>query len=105
MPPPKPGGRPRVHPGRKIPKAIFYVLRSGCAWRLLSHDLPSWQTVYHYCRLWRLQGLWEPIHSALREAVRVQAGREPQPRAAIMDRQSVKITGVGASGAMTGPRS
>jgi putative transposase len=95
LPRPKPGGRPRVHPWREIMNAIFYVLRSGCAWRLLPRDLPPWKTVYHYFRLWRLQGLWEKIHTTLREAVRVQAGRDPQPSAAILDGQSVKTTGVG----------
>ena len=95
VPPPKLGGRPRLHPVREILNAMFYVLRSGCAWRLLPHDLPPWKTVYHYFRLWRLQGLWGQLHTALREAVRVQAGREPQPSAAIMDSQSVKTTGVG----------
>ena len=32
-------GRPRVHTLREILDAIFYILRSGCAWRLLPHDL------------------------------------------------------------------
>lgn len=95
VPPPRPGGRPRVHPVREIMNAIFYVLRSGCAWRLLPHDLPPWKTVYHYFRLWRLQGLWEKLHTTLREVVRAQAGRDLQPSAAIMDSQSVKTTGVG----------
>jgi putative transposase len=95
LPQPKLGGRPRVHAVREILNAIFYLLRSGCAWRLLPHDLPPWKTVYHYFRLWRLQGLWEPLHTALREAVRVKAGRDRQPSAAIMDSQSVKTTGVG----------
>jgi putative transposase len=61
----------------------------------LPHDLPPWKTVYHYFRLWRLQGLWEQLHTALREAVRIKAGRDPQPSASILDSQSVKTTGVG----------
>jgi putative transposase len=95
VPPSKPGGRPRVHPVREILNSIFYILRSGCAWRLLPHDLPPWKTVYHYFRLWRLQGLWEQLHTALREAVRMKAGRDPQPSTGILDSQSVKTTGVG----------
>jgi putative transposase len=95
LPTPKPGGRPRVHSVREILNAIFYVLRSGCAWRLLPHDLPPWRTVYHYFRLWRLQGLWERLHHVLHVAVRVKAGRDPQPSAAIIDSQSVKTTMVG----------
>ena len=38
-------GRKRIHPYREILNAIFYLLRSGCAWRLLPHDFPPWKTV------------------------------------------------------------
>jgi putative transposase len=95
MPAPKAGGRPRLHSIRDILNAIFYLLRSGCAWRLLPHDLPPWKTVYHYFRLWRLQGLWDTLHKALHVAVRGKARRDPQPSAAIIDSQSVKTTMVG----------
>src|ERR671935_2385573 len=73
LPAAKTGGRPRVHPVREILNAIFYILRAGCTWRLLPHDLPPWQTVYHYFRLWRKDGTWEQIHDALRAEVRVAA--------------------------------
>jgi putative transposase len=88
-------GRPRVHTLREIVDAIFYVVRGGCAWRLLPHDFPPWKTVYHYFRSWRLDGTWERMHSALRQRVRVRLERNPQPSAAIVDSQSVKTTGVG----------
>jgi transposase len=92
VPPPKAGGRPSTWPRREFLNAVFYVLRSGAAWRLLPHDVPPWQTVYHYVRLWRLDGTWERLHTALREQTRVQAGRNRQPSAAILDSQSVKTT-------------
>ncbi len=96
LPAPKPGGRPRVHPLREILDAVFYVARGGCAWRLLPHDFPPWKTVYHYFRLWRIDGTWERLHRALRERVRVRLlGRDSQPSAGIVDSQSVKSTGVG----------
>ena len=59
---------------------------------MLPHDLPPWKTVYHYFRLWRKDGTWERINSALRVEVRVAAGREPEPSAAVMDSQTVKTT-------------
>jgi len=92
IPPVKPGGRPRTVCILEVVNAIFYVLRSGCAWRLLPHDFPPWQTVYGYFRSWRKTGVWEQMNDALRESVRVEAGREEQPSAAILDSQSVKTT-------------
>jgi transposase len=95
LPAPRAPGRPQVHPLREILNAIFYVVRSGCAWRLVPHEFPPWKTVYHYFRLWRVDGTWEKMHAALRERVRVRLKRNPQPSASVVDSQSVKTTGVG----------
>jgi transposase len=95
LPAPKANGRPRIYPLREILDAIFYVLKSGCAWRLLPHEFPPWKTVYHYFRFWRLDGTWERMHAALLKRVRVRLNRNPQPSAAIVDSQSIKTTGVG----------
>ena len=70
---------------REILDAIFYVLKSGCAWRLLPHDFPLWKLLCHHFRFWRLGGTWEGMHSALRERVRVRLKSNPQPSAAIVD--------------------
>ena len=95
LPVPRAPGRPRLHPLREILDAVFYVVRGGCAWRLLPHDFPPWKTVYHYFRAWRIDGTWRRLHEALRGRARVRLGRDPQPSAAIVDSQSVKTTGVG----------
>lgn len=87
-------GRPRQVDLREIVNAIRYVLRTGCAWRLLPHDFPAWQTVYGYFRRWRDSGVWEQLNDNLREMVRVEAGREAEPSAAIIDSQSVKTSSV-----------
>lgn len=87
-----PRGRRRQVPFREILNAIFYVLRAGCSWRMLPHDLPTWKTVYHYFRVWRKDGTWQRIHDHLRADLRVAEGREPDPSAAILDSQSVKTT-------------
>jgi len=90
IPSAKPGGRRRTQDMREILNAIFYMLRAGCAWRLLPHDLPRWQTVYYYFRRWQADGTWERIHYLLRAEVRVRAGRCVEPSSAIADSQSVK---------------
>jgi putative transposase len=95
LPTPKTGGRPRIHNLRAVLDAIFYVLRSGCPWRLLPRDFPPWKTVYHYFRQWRIDGTFEQLNSALRERLRTQLGRNAHPSAAIVDSQSAKTTGVG----------
>src|SRR5829696_7154025 len=68
LPTPKATGRPRVYPLRDIINAIFYLLRSGCSWRLLPHDFVPWRSVYHCFRQFRLDGTWERLHAALRES-------------------------------------
>jgi putative transposase len=95
LPVPRAPGRPRLHPLRQILDVVFYVVRGGCAWRLLPHDFPPWRTVYHYFRAWRIDGTWGRLHEALRRRARVRLGRDPQPSAGIVDSQSVKTTGVG----------
>lgn len=100
----KPGGRPPRHDRRELVNAMLYVLRSGEAWRLLPHDFPPWQTVYHYFRLWRLDGTWERIHTTLREQARLRQGRAPQPSGAILDSQSAKTTEKGGAAGTMAPR-
>jgi putative transposase len=95
MPAPKGYGRPRIHDLREILNAVFYVLKSGCQWRLLPHDFPRWPTVYHYFRQWRIDGTRERINRAIRERLRVRLRRDPQPSAGVVDSQSVKTTAVG----------
>ena len=95
LPAPKANGRPRTYLLREILNAIFYVVRSGCSWRLLPNDFPPWRSVYHYFRQFRLDGTWARVHAALRERVRVRLNRNPQPSAGIVDSQSVKTTSVG----------
>jgi putative transposase len=83
-------GRPRTRPLPRILDAIFYVLRTGCAWRYLPSDFPPWQTVFYHFRRMRLSGTWHHLDTALHRAERERVGRHPDPSAAIMDSQRVK---------------
>ena len=85
-------GRPRKWATWLILNAILYVTRTGCQWRMLPRDFPPWQTVYGYFWRWTRSGLWEQLNTVLVKTARQQAGRNPQPSAAIIDSQSVKTS-------------
>jgi putative transposase len=88
-------GRPRIYSLRRVLDAIFYVLKSGCPWRLLPREFPPWRAVYYWFRKWRLDGTFERLNAVLRERLRIRLGRNAQPSAGIVDSQSAKTTGVG----------
>jgi putative transposase len=97
LPEPAGWGRPRLHGLRAILNAVFYVLKSGCPWRLLPRDFPPWKTVYDWFRRWRIDGTWKRLNAELRERLRSRLGRDKNPSAGIVDSQSAKTTGVGGN--------
>src|SRR3954451_18718691 len=79
VPAPNKRGRPKTHTTREIFNAIFYILKSGCAWRLLPRDFPPWETVYGWFRRWRIDGTFERLNTVLRERLRIRLGRNAHP--------------------------
>jgi putative transposase len=83
-------GRPPTVDLREVVNALMYLKQSGCAWRYLPHDLPPRSTVHYYLEKWTADGTLEAVGQQLRERVRRETGRAPQPTAAIIDSQTVK---------------
>jgi transposase len=78
---------------REIVNAILYVNRSGIAWEYLPYDFPPYKMVYGYFAQWEKEGVTGAVHEVLRGRVRRAAGRSVEPSAAIVDSQSVKMSG------------
>ena len=92
LPPARLGGRPRTTELRAVINAIFYLLRTGCQWRLLPREFPAWGTVYSYFRMWKNAGIWTSLQREIYEHLRSKGGRSACPSVVIMDGQSVKTT-------------
>lgn len=94
IPEPSTEGREATIERRELVNGMFYMVQSGCSWRMLPHDLPCWSTLGHYFRLWKREGVWQRVLDRLRQRVREQAGREREPSVAVLDSQSVKTSAV-----------
>lgn len=86
------GGRPRDVDIREVVNALFYVLQTGCSWRMLPHDYPKWETVYWYFQQWMRDGTLERANEVLRKKVRVMKGKDEEPSLCIGDSQSIRMS-------------
>ncbi|MFE6668680.1 transposase [Streptomyces sp. NPDC057697] len=84
------GGQPESYCHRQMLDAVRYLVAGGITWRAMPGDFPAWDRVYVFARRWGAQGLLAELHDRLRGLVREEAGRDPEPTAAIIDSQSVR---------------
>lgn len=88
-------GKPATHDRRVLVNACCYVVRTGCAWRLLPKTFPHWRAVYKAFSGWAKAGVFEAMHDRLRQQWRDRIGRAPDPTIAIIDAQSTRSTAQG----------
>jgi putative transposase len=84
--------RPPKYPKRELLNAVLYLLRTGCSWRLLPHDLPPFRSVHWYFSVLRDDDFFERLNESLRTELRIAKGRNPDPSILVIDSQAVKTT-------------
>lgn len=87
--------RKRKHSHRDVLNAIFYLLKTGCQWRMLPHCFPPWESVYYYFSMWKNDGTIETVHDLIREKIRIKAGKDASPSVGLIDSQSIRTTRLG----------
>ena len=88
--PKKKQGRDPLHSRREMVNALLYLVRTGCQWRMLPHDLPPWEAVYAFWRRLVESNRLVQINDALRVQIRLEEDREAEPSVVIIDSQSVQ---------------
>jgi transposase len=77
---------------RELFNALRYIVKTGCSWRYLPHDLPPWSAVYQQTRRWMKAGCFETMAHDLREIVRLASSRAANPTASVLDSRTVQST-------------
>ena len=82
----------RVHPLREVFNGLRYLVRAGCPWRMIPHDLPPWEMIYQQSQRWIKWGVFEAMTHDLRALLRLVDARNAQPSAAIFDGRTLQST-------------
>ena len=90
-------GKPRKNSMREIVNACLFLVRTGCAWRLLPKTFPPWQATYKSFSRWAAAGVFETMHDRLRQQWRDRMGKAPEPTAAIIGAQSTRSAAQGGN--------
>lgn len=82
----------REYSSRESFNAVRYLVRAGCPWRMLPHDLPPWTAVYQQTQRWMQAGCFEAMAHDLRALLRLVSGRRAEPSAAVLDGRTMQST-------------
>jgi transposase len=82
----------REHDLRDVFDAMRWIVRTGSPWRYMPNDLPPWSTVHQQAQRWMAAGVFDAMARDLRQLLRMLAGRDPQPSAAILDSRTLQST-------------
>lgn len=82
----------REHDLREVFNGLRWIVRTGAQWRMMPHDLPPWAAVYQQTQRWLKAGVFEAIVNDLRAVLRLAAGRQQQPTAAIFDSRTLQAS-------------
>jgi len=82
----------RQHALRELFNALRYVVRTGCTWRYLPHDLPPWAACYQQWARWRDARVFEALADDLRQVLRLNSERPATPSAVILDSRTLQST-------------
>ena len=74
----------------EVLNALFFLIKTGCQWRLIPNDFPKWRTVYEFYRKWISIGFFDRLTQELNAMARDSLRKSAQPTVAVMDSQSVR---------------
>ena len=77
---------------RELFNGLRWFLRAGCPWRMLPNDLPPWHAVQQQTQRWLRARCFENMAEDLRLLLRLGAGRNDAPTAAILDSRTLQST-------------
>jgi transposase len=80
----------RSHSLRQVFNGLRWIVRAGAPWRMMPNDLPPWEVVYQQTQRWHRAGVFESLVHDLRELLRVAAGRQARPSAAVFDSRTLQ---------------
>lgn len=82
--------RKRKYELKEIFNAIFYLVKTGCQWRMLPKEYPKWELVYYYYAQWNENGLFDLLLDKVRGKARINKEQNENPTLGIIDSQSVR---------------